>query len=395
MAEDRFENFKDQLRNIARPLHFWRKDKLAFCLAGGGITGAMYEIGCLTALDDFLEPPANVNKFEIYVGTSAGAVVAALLANGYTPRELFEGIMQEKGNPLNFKRSDIYTLRWTEFGKAVLPLLARIPKLLHYGWKNRRQASLLDLLSILQEFIPPGLFSLSNLDKFVASLLEVDGKSNDFRALTKELYIPATDLDTGRRHIFGEEDADDVAISRAVAASTAIPIFFQPFRIKGRDYIDGSTSQVAHMDVALRHGARLIIILNPTVPLENDRNRICLPTFHGHCARLRDKGVSFISEQARRIETKGRFELGFARFKNEHPDVDYIVIQPQSSDAVLFLHGVMEFESRKLILNHSYNMTMAQLKANRATYQKLFEKHNLKIRPQFRSQTPAPELIQS
>ena len=51
------------------------------------MTGAVYEIGALRALD-LLAVNRNVNEFDIYVGTSAGAFVAALAANGVTPEEM-------------------------------------------------------------------------------------------------------------------------------------------------------------------------------------------------------------------------------------------------------------------------------------------------------------------
>ncbi len=57
------------------------KDRLV--LAGGRITGFLYEVGVLTALDE-LAGRALSNDFDVYVGTSAGAVLAALVANGPT-----------------------------------------------------------------------------------------------------------------------------------------------------------------------------------------------------------------------------------------------------------------------------------------------------------------------
>ncbi|MFQ5706895.1 MAG: patatin-like phospholipase family protein [bacterium] len=379
-----FDKIKNQLRTMAKPLHSGKRtNKIAVCLAGGGITGAMYEIGCLAALEDFLQDSCGVNEFDIFVGTSAGAIVSAIVANGYTPREIFEGIGEESGSSLNFRRKDIYNLKWSEVFKSLAPLFLKLPKLMLYGWKNRKQASFMDLLAILQEFIPPGIFSLKNLDKFMTCLFYPEGKTNDFRNLKKELYIPATELDTGKRWVFGEEDTNTVPISKAVAASAAIPIFFRPFRINGHDFIDGSTSQVSHMDVALKHGAKLIIIINPTMPFENDPSKICLPTFDGQCGRLKEKGIGLINDQARRIETKCRFDLGFARFKKEHPDVDFIIIQPKRSDPMLFLHGLMEFDSRKLILNHGYNTTLNELVQNQSCYQEIFEKHKLKAKPDF------------
>jgi predicted acylesterase/phospholipase RssA len=375
----------EKIKNIAtQPLQSAKaSNKTALCLAGGGITGAMYEVGCLAALDEFFEKPCCVNQFDIFVGTSAGALISAFIANGYTSREIFEGISQENDSKLNFKRKDIYNLRLIEIFKSFLPLFTRMPSLVRYGWKNRRQATFMDLLSILQEFIPPGIFSLNNLDKFVAKVLYPEGKTNDFRNLKNELYIPATELDTGKRWVFGENGNKSVPISKAVAASAAIPIFFRPFRINGHDFIDGSTSQVSHMDIALKHGAKLIVIINPTVPLENDQSKICLPTFDGHCGSLKEKGMGLISDQARRIETKSRFDLGYARFKNEHPEVDFIIIQPNTSDAVLFLHGVMDYDSRKTILNYGYHSTLNELKSNFAEYKRIVEKHKVRVRSDF------------
>src|SRR5208337_5404380 len=81
--------------------------KTALVLAGGGITGFLYEVGVLTALDE-LAGRALANDFDIYVGTSAGAVLAALLANGARPAEIFEAVSQDNvGSPFYFQSRDI------------------------------------------------------------------------------------------------------------------------------------------------------------------------------------------------------------------------------------------------------------------------------------------------
>ncbi len=369
---------KREFKHLSRKKKSSRKGKIAVCLAGGGITGSMYEVGCLKAMDTFLGEPGCVNEFDIFVGISAGSIVSALLANGYTAHEMFDVIGENRKSPLNFKRKNIYNLRVSEAVRALVPLFRRLPRLVRYGWVNRRHASLMDLLSILQEFIPPGLFSLHNLDKFMASVFYPEGKTNDFRNLERELYIPATNLDTGERWVFGEDD-DSVPISNAVAASAAIPLFFRPFRINGVDYIDGSTSQVAHVDIAIRNGAKLIVIINPTMPVRNDLSKNLLPTFDGKWGRIAQKGLGAISEQARRIETKTRFEFGFENFKRQHPDIDYIIIQPEVSDGFLFLHGVMEYDSRRSILEYGYRTTLAQLDDHFERYQKILDKHGILV----------------
>ena len=66
-------------------------------LGGGGFTGGVYEIGALRALD-LLAVNSSVNQFDVYVGTSAGAFIAALSANGVTPEEMMR-VVTRQGKP--------------------------------------------------------------------------------------------------------------------------------------------------------------------------------------------------------------------------------------------------------------------------------------------------------
>jgi NTE family protein len=63
-------------------------------LGGGGFTGAVYEIGALRALD-LLSVNRSVNQFDVYVGTSGGALIAALTANGVTPEQMMRVVNQQ------------------------------------------------------------------------------------------------------------------------------------------------------------------------------------------------------------------------------------------------------------------------------------------------------------
>ncbi len=81
-----------------------RRDKTALVLGGGGFTGGVYEIGALRALD-LLAVNATVNNFDVYVGTSAGAFIAALCANGVTPEEMMRVVTGQ--GKASFKDIDI------------------------------------------------------------------------------------------------------------------------------------------------------------------------------------------------------------------------------------------------------------------------------------------------
>src|SRR5579875_1519154 len=75
-----------------------RRSKTARVLGGGGFTGAVYEIGALRALD-LLSVNRTVNQFDVYVGTSAGAFVAAAVANGISPEEMMRVLVNQVPTP--------------------------------------------------------------------------------------------------------------------------------------------------------------------------------------------------------------------------------------------------------------------------------------------------------
>ncbi len=68
-----------------------RSSRTALVLGGGGFTGGVYQIGALRALD-LLSSNRSVNQFDIYVGTSAGALIASLVANGVTPEQMMRTV---------------------------------------------------------------------------------------------------------------------------------------------------------------------------------------------------------------------------------------------------------------------------------------------------------------
>ena len=114
--------------------------------------------------------------------------------------------------------------------RQLVPLLKLYVR--HYG-----EMTFIDLLDKAQDALPSGIYTLEPFAKYLEAIFKVKGLSDRFAGLAKELYIPAIDLETGDGVLFGDEDWRDVPISRAVTASSAVPIYFCPVRIQGRDYI--------------------------------------------------------------------------------------------------------------------------------------------------------------
>ncbi len=360
-----------------------QSNKRALVLVGGGIPGWMYEIGCLTALDDFFDG-FSVNQFDIFVGTSAGAAVAAMLANGIKPREIYEDIKSgDKKSPANFARKDIYSFGYQETFSMFKKFFRSLFEIAKYYYKSKRPFSILETLEMLQEALPSGIFTLKNLDIFLAGIFNQDGYTNDFRKLKKELYIPAVNLDTGRYDVFGEsgpEAFDAVPISTAAVASSAIPIIFQPVSVNGSDYIDGGVGRVAYMDIAMNHGADLMWVINPIQYITNDRRKVCLPSLIRKYPTIKEKGVSFIYDQALRINTATRIYLAIKRYRSEHPQKHFVLMQPDPSETMLFSHHPVSFDSKIDILKYGYRSTMEKLKKDFDYYQACLSPYNIKGR---------------
>src|SRR4030095_2331472 len=99
------------------------------------------------------------------------------------------------------------------------------------------------------------------------------------------------DLDGARRVVFGMGRFVATPISEAIAASSAIPRFFEPFRGDGCAYVDGERAHTGHADLAVEAGARQLVIINPLVPLRSDGE--------GPVSRsLRGQGLSRLPEHA-------------------------------------------------------------------------------------------------
>ena len=140
--------------------------------------------------------------------------------------------------------------------------------------------------SRLADALPSGIYTGSGIEQYVRTVLSDPDRTDDFRAARRELYLAATDLDTCERIVLGAEGWDDVPISSAVRASSALPMLYKPHRLKGRELIDGGIVSTTNLDIAVEAGAKFVVVVNPLVPYVNDftpRSRRCSARARGAC----------------------------------------------------------------------------------------------------------------
>ena len=218
--------------------------------------------------------------------------------------------------------------------------------------RDLRQVSAVDIVLALAEALPTGLYSGEGIERYVQRILSDPDRTNDFRELAGELYLAATDLDTCERVVFGSEGFDDVPISRAVSASSALPMVYKPVKIGDREYVDGGIVSTTNLDIAVEAGAKLIVVVNPLVPYTNDfETRI--PTLTGsRVRRVSDMGFPHIGYQVFKLLAHQRLHELARRWEERYPGVDIILIEPDTSDELMFQTSVMNYTSRVAIARH-------------------------------------------
>ena len=353
-------------RKVSRP-------RIALALAGGGPLGGIYEVGALIALAESLEG-VDLNKLDVYVGVSSGGFVAAALANGVSPTQMYrvfiDGEADAPLSPSVFLRPAL-----SEFARragSVPRLLAEAT--LDYLRNPRRR--FLESFAVLGRAIPTGLFDQRAVDAFLARLFSSAGRVDDFRELRHRLFVVATNLDSGASVTFGKPGLDHVPISKAIEASAALPGLFPPVEIDGEHYVDGALNKTLHASVALEQGAKLLLCVNPLVPFDaHTASRLNRLTVE----KLNQGGLPLVLGQTFRAIVHSRMQAGMDRYERQYPDADIVLFEPDREDADMFFASIFSYAHRKRLCEAAYRNTRHSLLARRATLGPMLARHGIQL----------------
>lgn len=396
--------------------------KIALVLAGGAVTGGAFKVGGLQALDDCLED-RKVTDFDTFIGLSAGAIIASFLANGIPPREMLKSLRGESDELDSIEFSDFYNLNIEDFvtrpvrylwdllcfipdfvleaALSTSPLKKDVRKALgeflrrptsqNLGRLARRYARMLAGVRRVPSplnYLPRGLFANDRIEASVRKTLVRNHLPNDFielfRRSGKELYIVAGNLDTAERVVFGYNQNNNLTISQAIQASTALPGFFRPARIQGVDYIDGGVRKTANLDVAVESGADLIICYNPFRPFRNrvvtrysseKRKQVTEGTYIG------DEGVISVLNQVFRILLHSRLMYGMDIYRRD-PRFrgDIILIEPTEYDWRFFDMNPLAFWERNRAARRGFDSTMESIEKKYHTLRRILNAYGIRLR---------------
>lgn len=394
-----------------------RDPRIALVLAGGAVSGGAFKVGGLKALDDFLVG-RKVSDFDLYLGLSAGSILAVSLAAGITPDEMIKVLEGTSARMGQLRPVDFYHPNWREFlerpAKLTYDLLSYLPtvsgELLRslpglpdaigptlrefvkepgYTTAEAVAMALIEHVSPKREFpsftnhIPTGLFDNASLERWLRENLERIGMPNDFRAFERkrgrQLYVSACDLDTAERVVFGADENAEVSISQAVQASTALPLFYKPARINGVDYVDGGVRHTANIDVAIEKGADLIVCYNPFRPFLNrvdasDHS----PSYFSDGRYLSDRGLKVVLNQVFRTLLHSRLKLGMQRYlADDRFQGDIVLLEPREQDAQFFALNPLAFWKRSEAVQHGFESVRRTIEQNFDQLRAVFARYGL------------------
>jgi len=349
--------------------------KTALHLLGGGVTGAYFHFGALAAIDDHLSRRST--EFDIFSGVSAGSLVASLTAVGLKPQTAVEAIMMDEKHLFNIERRDIYRFSVMDWSGEALKFLWTFFYICYLKINHSSEAP--SFFWGLKDALPPGLFSMRYYERWIQDTLERNSFPQFFSEVNPELYIPAYDLDSCRRVVFGNQGYRHIPLHKAIAASSAIPLFFKPVEIEDRQFVDGELGDMAHLDIPADAGAALVIVINPMTPVRNDQDRVKIKTVYENSGRIRDKGMTYVFDQAMRNQIRLRLQGAINLFGHRYPERDVLLIEPDEDDATMFLYNPMDFEARRQIVKYAYDLTRRKIRENSELWKRSLERHQISV----------------
>jgi NTE family protein len=204
----------------------------ALVLGGGGITGIAWEWGVLAGLAD---AGIKLGDADLVVGTSAGSVVGAQVANGLDPRQRYEaqlappdgeiGAVMGKGLMFRFA----LTMVGSSSPQRIRQRMGRLAR------QTATKDTEADRIAVIESRLP----------------------IRDWP--DRRLLITAVDTETGAFRAFDRDSG--VPLVTAVAASCAVPGVWPPVTIDGQRFMDGGVRSSANADLAA--GYDRVVVLAP------------------------------------------------------------------------------------------------------------------------------------
>ncbi|WP_235834616.1 patatin-like phospholipase family protein [Actinomadura logoneensis] len=229
-------------------------ERTALVLGGGGVAGIAWEAGVLAGL---AEAGMDVLGADLLVGTSAGSSVAAQVAAGLTPAELYA----RQTDPALQNRELVPR------GVSVERVWEEITRILAENSDPEVVRREIGAFALAAE-------TVSEEERYAV----IEGRLPVHEWPERPLLVPAVDTATGEPVVWTKDSG--VPLVDAVASSCAVPGVWPPVTIGDARYTDGGIRTMVNADLAA--GCERVLIVAPMSD----------PALDEQVAALREAGAS-------------------------------------------------------------------------------------------------------
>lgn len=217
--------------------------RVGLVLGAGGITGIAWLAGAIRALEAHTGWEAS--SVDILAGTSAGAVVATVLAADHDPCDLL--VYGEQPDALNA------AIARARRGCAPEPRTLPLPVSLRLGVSGLLNPD----IRRLSGFLPTGVVSGDEIRGLTHEAASIGWPTHC------ELWLNACDAVSGGHVTFGRRGTPEVPLADAVVASCAVPGYYRPVSIGGGRFVDGGVRSLTNADLLAGERCDIVIVMSP------------------------------------------------------------------------------------------------------------------------------------
>ena len=270
--------------------------RIGLVLGAGGAPGGAFHAGVLAALAEY---GWDARTAEVVVGTSAGSITGASLRAGLPPPDLLN---RATGRRLTSEGAAVLgAIAYEPIPAIGRPELRRMSRAVGAPMTLLRAAARPWAVrpgSLAAAFMPPGTVGTEVISSMVGAMAGEEWPEADLR-------ICAVRLSNGRRVVFRRDSVPGAPLGQAVAASCAIPSFFEPVVIGGERYVDGGVHSPTNLDLLSGKGLDLAVVSSPMsmagralrLGLDAPLRRFSRAMLDTEAARVRSRGTPVIAFQ--------------------------------------------------------------------------------------------------
>lgn len=334
-----------------------RTNQVGIALSGGAIEGFLYQVGVVHALNQAF---TNRSFYDVDVisGVSSGSIVGTVIASKAPVKEVIKSLYGYESEVPPLKISILFDF-------SGFPIMKRFTKVsLQMG-----KTPISQWLSNMARSIPTGFFKGDRLEAYFETIIAKYAPGKLLKDLKTKLFIGVTDQDTFKHVILGKKPLDDILTSEAVRASASLPPLYQPKRIRDRLYIDGQITKSCNLEAVVEAGARLIFVIDPLKPFETSTP-----------GQADQQGGFYGIIQMVKALVSTRFETSLNAMGERHPDVDFMIFQPDEECAKLMSGSPVRARFRTEIIRAAYQGTLRRLRERHHVYEAVLSRYGFKLK---------------